>query len=306
MPIISPKIRNFLLLLALGFCWGPSFLFIRLAIEHLPPLTLVASRLWPGAILLCLLCLAKGEKPLTYLKEWRHFLVMGFFACAFPFSCISAGQQYIPSSLAAIINSSTPIFTALGAYYFLGERLGIIKITGISTGILGILAVFLPSFFDNGHQNELGMFLILLASMSYAVGFLYSRKNLAHIPSLVGASGQVLAAALLVSPLALFFEKPYELPFPPASAIFGISCLAILGTVFAFAIYYELTRSAGATYASTSTLLFPAIAVILGVVILGESLSWNIMLGCPLIFLGLAIANGILPLSFSRKTLKLH
>lgn len=295
----SHKLRNLLLLLALGFCWGPSFLFIRLAIEEVPPFTLVAMRLWPGALILLLIAIFQGEKPWVHSKDWRHFLAMGLFASALPFSCISAGEQYISSSLAAIVNSTTPIFTAIGAHFLVGERLTWSKIFGIICGILGILTVFLPSLIGSSQNNEQGILLVLLASMSYAVGFLYSRKFLSHLPSMVCAVGQVLAAALIITPFSMFIEKGYELSLPSFTALFGIAGLAVFGTALAFTIYYTLSKTAGATYASTSTLLFPAIAVLLGIIVLGETLSWNVMVGCPLIFLGLAIANGII-----RKTPK--
>lgn len=300
------KLKNFLLLMALGCCWGPSFLFIRLAIEEIPPFTLVALRLWPGALLLLLILLFKGEKLKGHFKDWHHFIAMGFFASALPFMSISAGQQYIPSSLAAIVNSTTPIFTAIGAHFLVGERLTWTKIIGILTGCCGIVAIFVPALLDNTEHNERGIFLVLLASLSYATGFLYSRKFLGHVPSMVGATAQVFAAALIVTPLAWLFEKPAAMPLPSFTALSGIAGLAVLGTALAFSIYYTLTKTAGATYASTVTLLFPAIAVMLGVGVLGERLSLNIIVGCPIIFIGLAIANGVIKLPsriFTRKSL---
>jgi drug/metabolite transporter (DMT)-like permease len=294
------SLRNILLLLALGFCWGPSFLFIRLALEEIPPFTLVTMRLAPGALLLWLVIFATKQPILSYLREWRHFVVMGFLACAFPFCCISAGEQFISSSLAAIVNSTTPLFTALAAHFFINERLTLNKILGICCGFVGILAVFIPALLNHSNNNEFGIFLVLLAAMSYAGGFLYSRKFVAHVPSLLGAAFQVSAACLLVTPLSFLLEKPLSMPMPSTKALMGIMGLAFLGTALAFVIYYKLTKEAGATYASTSTLLFPAIAVILGVVILKEELTLNILIGCPIIFIGLAIANNIIKLNFKR------
>lgn len=293
----SQKFRNLFLLLALGFCWGPSFLFIRLALNEIPPFTLVMLRLWPGFALLLIVAIFQGEKPLGYLKEWRHFLAMGLFASALPFSCISMGEQYISSSLAAIVNSTTPIFTAIGAHYLVGERLTWSKLFGISCGIFGILTVFLPSLLDGAATNTQGIMLVLLASLSYAAGFLYTRKFLSHIPSMICAVGQVLAAAIIITPFSLFFENALELTMPSYKALLGIAALAVLGTATAFTIYYALAKSAGATYASTSTLLFPAIAVLLGIVVLDETLSVNVIIGCLLIFVGLAIANGIIKIA---------
>lgn len=288
------SVRNFILLISLGCCWGPSFLFIRLAITEVPPLTLVALRLIPAALLLWLIVFASGEKPQKYISCWRHFLVMGFLACVFPFACISAGEQYISSSLAAIINSTTPLFTAIGAHFFIGERLTWSKILGILCGFLGILAVFVPALLSQHDNNEWGAFLVLFASISYAAALIYNRTFLAHVPSMLGAASQVLAAALIISPAALIFDRPWELAMPSFQAIMGICGLALFGTAIAFAIYYKLNKTAGPTYTSTSTLLFPAIAVLLGVLVLDEKLTWNILLGCLIIFTGLAIANGFI------------
>ena len=295
------SMRNFILLISLGCCWGPSFLFIRLAITEVPPLTLVALRLIPAALLLWAIVIASGEKPKEYLKLWRHFLVMGFLACVFPFSCISAGELYISSSLAAIINSTTPLFTAIGAHFLLGERLRLNKILGILCGFLGILAVFAPALLSSHDNNEWGAFLVLLASISYAAGLLYTRTFLAHVPSMLGAASQVLAAALIITPAALIVDRPWEQPMPSLQALLGIGGLALFGTAIAFAIYYKLNKSAGPTYTSTSTLLFPAIAVLLGVLILGEKLSWNIILGCLIIFSGLAITNNLIKFSWAHR-----
>jgi drug/metabolite transporter (DMT)-like permease len=293
------SLQNFLLLIALGFCWGPSFLFIRFAIAEVPPLTLVSLRLIPAALLLWLIVFASGEKPREYTQCWRHFLIMGFLSCVFPFACISASELSISSSLAAIINSTTPLFTAIGAHFLIGERLTQSKILGILCGFLGILAVFVPSLLDQHNNSEWGALLVLLASISYAAAYLYTRTFLSHVPSMLGAASQVLAAALLVLPAALIFDHPWELAMPSLPALLGIAGLALFGTAIAFAIYYKLNKSAGPTYTSTSTLLFPAIAVLLGVLVLDEKLSWNIILGCFIIFTGLAIAHGFI--KFPRK-----
>lgn len=296
--------RNFILLISLGCCWGPSFLFIRLAISEVPPLTLVTFRLIPAALLLWLVVYASGEKPHKYIKLWPHFLVMGFLACVFPFACISAGEQYISSSLAAIINSTTPLFTAIGAHFFVGERLSWSKILGILCGFIGILAVFLPALINQHDNNEWGAFLVLLASVSYAAALLYNRTFLAHVPSMLGAASQVLAAVLLILPATLIFDRPWKLSMPSSQALMGIFGLALFGTAIAFALYYKLNKTAGPTYTSTSTLLFPAIAVLLGVLVLDEKLSWNIIWGCLIIFTGLAIANGFIkfPKFFHRSS----
>lgn len=293
-------LRNYSLLVLLALFWGPSFFFIKIAVEDIPPATLVALRVGTGTVLLWIIAAISGKKPWRFVHMWKHFLVVGITASALPFFLITYGELYIPSSLAAITNASVPIFTALLAHYFIPtEPLGISKSIGILLGFIGICAIFLPSVLEHSHANELGVLLIVLASISYGVGMVYTRKYLNNVPTLIAPCWQTLVAFLCLVPFSLIFDRPFSLPMPSQAAWMGIGGLILFGTVLAFVLYFEIAKIAGASFLSLVTLLFPLVGIILGVWLLGESLSWNAYVGCVLILLGLAVANP--NISFRKK-----
>jgi drug/metabolite transporter (DMT)-like permease len=295
MNVKSPTAKHYFLLLMLGFCWGPSFLFIKVAVQEIPPLTMVAARVSTGAFLLFLLLKLRGEHLRPHWHAWPYMLVNAVFSAALPFFLISAGEKSISSSLAAIINATTPMFTALFAHFYIrGEHMHVLRALGIALGFTGILFIFLPAVASVEDQSEWGAFLVLVASICYAIGVINSKKNLTHIPSIAAACGQLILAAAILIPAAFFFDAPLSLPVPSFKAMASVFGLALLGTATAFALFNYLAKETGANFVSSSTLLFPVIGVCLGWLILGEELSWNAIGGSALIFLGLAIANGLI------------
>jgi len=291
----SPSAKHYFLLLLLSFCWGPSFLFIKVAVQEIPPLTMVAGRVTMGAILLFALLKILGERLRPHWHAWPYMLVNAVFSAALPFFLISAGEESISSSLAAIINATTPMFTAMIAHFYIrGEHMHFMRGLGIALGFGGILLIFVPAMASVEDQSEWGAFLVLVASACYAIGVVNSKKNLTHIPSIAAACGQLILAAAILIPAALFFDAPQNMSMPSAKALGSVFGLALLGTATAFALFNYLAKETGANFVSSSTLLFPVIGVLLGWLVLGEELSWNAIGGSALIFLGLAIANGLI------------
>ncbi len=289
------KSKNVLLLIILALCWGPSFFFIKIILEAIPVFTLVTLRLGIASIILLTIIKIQGKRLRPFFKYWKHFIVMGFFSAACPFVLITYSETSMPSSLAGIVNGSPPIFTAVLAHYFLqSEKMSVRKLTGILVGFTGIVVVFLPSLFQGVHGHSTGILLVALASLCYSIGMVFSRKYLSELPNLIGPTFQVIMGALIVLPFSLFVDKSYTLSIPSFKVITCIIALAILGTVFAFTLYYAIMKSAGATYLSTSTLLFPFVSIFLGVTFLGEQLTWNDYAGCALILLGLIITNALI------------
>ncbi|MDA0713045.1 MAG: EamA family transporter, partial [bacterium] len=286
------QIKVFLLILLLACCWGPSFLFIKVAVEEIPPITIVTTRLLIGAILVYLFLRFKGLKIWPYRKQFHHCIIMAIFASALPFSLISFGELYISSSLAAILNGSTPIFTIILAHHFIpSEKMTIKKFAGILLGFSGIIFIFAPQLLDHDLSRELGAALLLASAFSYAIGMVYSRKNLQEIPPMSAACAQLIFAVILLFPLALIIDQPYLLPMPSTKAICSVVALGIIGTAIAFPVYYYIIKLAGASAVSTATLLFPIVGILLGVLVLQEKVFWNTYVGSLLIFSGLLITN---------------
>ncbi|MCH9631455.1 MAG: putative amino-acid metabolite efflux pump [Chlamydiia bacterium] len=289
------KSKNVLLLIILALCWGPSFFFIKIILEEVPTFMLVNCRLGIAAIILIIIVKCQGKRLLTWIHLWKQFLVMGISACALPFVLITYSETMIESSLAGIINGSSPIFTAILAHYFLeSEKMNVKKIIGILLGFLGIISAFLPSLLEGQHANVLGIICVAIASISYAVGMVFSRKYLMALPNLIGPTYQLIMGSLVLLPFTFIIDKPFSIPFLSAKVIISLISLAVLGTVLAFVLYYAIVKKVGATYLSTSTLLFPFVSIFLGVIFLHETLHWNAYLGCFLIVLGLITANSLI------------
>ncbi len=288
------KWRNFTWLLFLASLWGPSFLFIKVAVEEIPPLTLVVGRVGLAALLLYLILRLQGRGLPKFGPIWKHFAVMGLFSNALPFVLFSWGEIYIASALAAILNGTTPLFTIVLAHFFIAdERITPQKMGGMLLGFGGLILLIVPSLFEGVFATTWGLIAIAVASASYGVAIVYSRKNLRGLPPLVAPTAQLGMATLYLLPLSLLIEHPFSLPTPSWTAIGSLLMLAVVGTALAFIVYYRILEETSATYLSMVTYLVPAFGLFLGVIILGEQPGWNAYAGCALILLGVMVVNGV-------------
>ena len=293
--------KNFLWLLLLASLWGPSFLFIKVAVGEIPPLTLVVGRVGIAAALLFIILRLQGRSLPKLGPIWIHFGVMALFQNALPFALINWGEQYIDSALAAILNGTTPLFTILLAHQFIDDdRLSLGKALGVFVGFAGLLVLIAPALFGGVQATAWGLIAVTIAAASYGVAIVYSRLNLRGQVPLVAPTAQLTLATLYLLPLALIFEQPFSLPTPSATAIGSLFMLAVFGTALAFVVYYRIIERASASYVSMVTYLVPIFGVVLGVLVLDEQLSWNAIVGCALILTGVMIVNGAVDRSFAR------
>ena len=298
------RLKNFLWLLFLAAFWGPSFLFIKVAVADIPPLTLVVGRVGIAGISLYLILRAQGRNLMPWGQVWAHLAVVAVVQNALPFVLFGWGEQYIDSGLAAILNGTTPLFTLMLAHFFThDDRLTPTKAVGTVIGFGGLLFLIGPSLLAGVRATVWGLLAVTIASASYGVAIIYSRRHLRGLPPLVGPASQLLLATLFMIPLALLFERPFELPAPSWPALGSLLALSVFGTALAFVIYYYLIERVSATYVSMVTYLVPIFGVILGVLVLNERLGWNAYLGCALILLGVMIVNGVVRVvSWQRPT----
>ncbi|MCH9613778.1 MAG: hypothetical protein SP1CHLAM54_07870 [Chlamydiia bacterium] len=284
------NVKNALLLILLACFWGPNFLLIKLGIQTFSPFALVFSRLIMGAF--CVIIIAKSAKHnlLKHVKMWPHFLWLGFLANAFPFALITYGEKVIPSAVAGIVNGSTPIFVVILSCFFLkDEGLNLKKIFGVLLGVAGLLFVFVPSLVDEVACDQWGILAVAIASGSYAMAMVHAKRFVHHIPGLVVASYQLLFASIMTLPFALFVDPMTA--WPSTLSLWSAIALGTVGTGGSFILYYVIIRRAGATYLSTSTLLFPVIAIFLGVIFLNEDPGFFAYIGSALILLGLVFTS---------------
>nr|WP_210323377.1 DMT family transporter [Rhizobium leguminosarum] len=280
------------LLVLLGLIWGASFFFARIAVQHVPPLTLVFLRLLIAALALHVYIAGRFDIYSILKARWREFLILGLINNALPHALIFFGQTRIGAGLAAILNATTPIWTVLIANYFTSdEKLSSAKIAGCLVGLAGTIVLIGPGISAGGEAPLWALLLPVLAAISYGFAATYG-KRFKNVPAPVTAAGQLTASSLIALPLSLLWDRPWTLAAPPLDALFAILALALLSTAFGYILYFRIMAAAGATNASLVTLLVPPSAILLGVLFLGERLTSGEFAGMALIGFGLVILDG--------------
>ncbi|MDN3505204.1 MAG: DMT family transporter [Rhabdochlamydiaceae bacterium] len=292
----TPAIKNILLLLLLALIWGPSFFFIKVALKGFTPFTIVFCRLVLGGTIVLIWMKIQRLHVRSYLKYWKQYAIAGFFANALPFAIITISQKSLSSCVAAIVNSTTPLFTLIIAHFAVqGEKLNTSKVLGVLVGMGGVVTIFIPSLFSNNLKFEyMGIVGILVASLSYGIGMVYSKNMYKKHGTQMAygiAAGQLLFAAIMVLPFFLTYSLSSFTLDVPLSSLLSLIGLGFFGTACAFILYHYILRTAGAGFLSYSALLFPIIGLSLGGIVLGEELTFYTMFGSILILCGLFISN---------------
>ena len=279
------------LILILSILWGGSFFFVGVAVRELTPLTIVAGRVSLAAILLLGYVRIRGLKMPGSLRVWGAFFLMGALNNLIPFSLIVWGQTHIESSLASILNATTPIFSVVLAHYLTREeRLTINRLTGVLIGWLGVAAMIGIDALRGFGVEVLGQIAVLGAALSYAFAAIYGRRFKEIDPAVV-ATGMLCGSAVMILPLALYVEQPWQLA-PGMDSITALLGLAAISTSLAYIIYFRVLATSGATNLLLVTFLIPVSAIVLGVLVLGERPGWNAFTGMGLIFIGLVAIDG--------------
>jgi drug/metabolite transporter (DMT)-like permease len=289
-------------LIVMALLWGPSFLFMKVAVEEIPPVTMIAVRLSLAAIVLYAVLRSQGRTLPKWGPIWKDFTIMGLFSNALPFVLLSWGEQFIDSALAAILIGTTPIFTVILAHLFTADdHLTPAKIVGLTLGFGGLVVLVSPALMAGVEATTWGLLAAVLAAASYGAGIVYGQQRLRGLPPLVGPTAQVMTAALLLLPLSFLIERPYAIPVPSWTTLGSLLGLALLGTALAYIVYYRTMERTSATVLSTVTYIVPVVATILGVVVLKEQLDWNAYLGFGMILLGVMVVNGVIQLTGWRQ-----
>ena len=244
-----------------------------------------------AAVALFLYALAASRVPKIRYR-WKSFLVLGFFNAAVPFSLISAAELHLTASLAAILNSTTVMFTAIVAALWMGDALTARKVIGIILGIVGVTVLVGWDPITVNGVVLLSVAAMLGATLSFALGATYAKQAFSGIPPLGMAIGQQTAAAALLLPLSVA-SVPEEAPsLAVALCVLG---LALLSTAVAFLIYFRLIESVGPTSTVTVTLLVPIFGLLFGVLLLDEPFGFGTLAGLGIILSSVVLITGIAP-----------
>jgi drug/metabolite transporter (DMT)-like permease len=271
--------------------WGGSFFFVEIALKDLPPLTIVLGRVSLAAIALTAFVFLSGKRMPVTPDVWSKFLVMGALNNLIPFSLIVWGQTHIDSSLAAILNATTPVFAVIMAHFLTqDEHLTPNRFAGVLLGLGGVVVLIGPEALQGLSLNSLGQVAIVGAACSYACAGIYGRR-FKTLPPVVTAAGMLTGTTIMMLPPVLLLEQPWNLS-PSALTWGAVLGLSLFSTAIAYLIYFRILAVAGATNLLLVTFLIPVSALALGVFVLGEQLQWTEFVGMILIFAGLAAIDG--------------
>lgn len=279
-------------LLLLAALWGASYLFIKVAVEDIPPAPMMAVRtLLAAAVLLGYLKWRLGwTRAANDLgAAWRHCAVLGVFNAAVPFWLVAWGEQHIDSGLAAVVQASVPIFNALVLLRVIPhERLNATRALGLAIGIAGV-AVVTGIHPTGGWWAIAGALAVVASSLSYAGGGVYGQLAVSDTAGPVLAAGSMLVGGLILLPFALF-QLPGSVPSLEAAA--SLLALTLLGTALAQLLLFRILALHGSSRLSLVTYLMPAFALVYGALILDEAITVWTLGGLALILGGVALASG--------------
>lgn len=276
------RFTDLALLLLLATLWGGSYSFIKIGVETIPPVTLIAARtLLAGAILLGVLRW-RGLRLPRDGATWRLFLVQACLNSVVPFTLIAWAERSVEAGLATILSSTSPIFVVvLGLLAGTGERLSLLKLAGIASGLAGTLLIVGTEAMAGFGADLAAQLALVAASLCYGGAALFGRHFKGLDPIMPAAGSLVCGAALLI-PLSLAVDRPWTLA-PSGASIQALLALSVASTALAFVIYFRLIARLGSVATTSVAYLRVPTGVLIGMVFLGESLAPTAWAGLILI-----------------------
>lgn len=280
--------KNWTFLAILSILWGGSFLFVELALQGLPVLTIVWVRVAGAAALLALWLLAFGP-GFPRRAVWPALAVMGLLNNAVPFTLFVLAQGQITGGLASIVNATTPLWTVVVAHVFTtDERLTPAKALGLALGFAGVLVIA-----GQGGGSLWAIAACLGAALSYGFSGVWGRRFKAlGLQPLQVAFGMLASSTVILLPIWAAIDRPWAMAAPATGPMLAVAALSVLSTALAYILYFRLLASAGAVMLSLVTFLIPPSAIGLGVLVLSEPVLLRHLLGLVLILAGLLAMDG--------------
>ncbi|MGC5326153.1 DMT family transporter [Brevibacillus sp. SYSU BS000544] len=291
------KSKDVLALFGLAALWGASFLFIRIASPVIGPFLTIQGRVSiAGFVLLLIIWMTKQSAG--FRARWKQYLIIGALNAAIPFTLIAFAALHLNASLSAILNSMTPLFTALVAWLWLKERLTPRKWIGIALGMIGVIVLVGWSRVPFTQEVFLSIGLCTLSTISYSFAGVYAKKAFVGVPALSVAMGQQMGAAALLFPLTIMFLPAAAAPVP-SLVIYSVLGLALLCTAIAYLLYFYLIANVGPTKTLSVTFLIPLFGMLWGVIFLQEPITSGMIAGLAIILCSILFISDI-PLHLER------
>lgn len=275
------------LLVLLGILWGIPYALTKVALTTIPPITMVAARVSLAAVSLWVVVWFMGNQKLAHWRLMPQLFVQGCLACLIPYTMIALGQRSVDSSLAAILNSTAPLFVCLiGWVWSPHERLGASKWFGATLGLCGVVMIMGLGALS---RTTAGQLLILAATCSSAIGVIYGRR-LREITPEFAAATTLTSAAIALVPLSFWLEAPLRTS-PSWNSIYALAANAIVATALGFVVYFRLLRTIGSVGTASVGYLKPAVGVLIGWALMTEDVNWKTAAGLAAIVIGVAFIN---------------
>lgn len=277
--------RDLALLLLLATVWGAAYSFIRVGVETIPPITLIAARtLLAGGLLLAILTWRGLALPRDF-GTWRRFLIQACLNSALPFTLIAWAELHVEAGLAVILNALTPIFTFLiTAGITRHERTGPRKLIGVVLGISGTCLIIGFNALHSAGTDLIAQLAVVLASVCYAMAAIFGR-NFKGLDPMMPAAGSLISGAAVLIPFSLVIDRPWTLSVSAAS-VAALLALSVFSTALAFVIYFRLVHRLGSVATTSQAYLRVPIGVGIGALFLGERFSPTILAGLLLVVAG--------------------
>ena len=283
------------LLCLLAFLWGASYPLIKVAVETIPPFTLIAMRVTIAAIFLTVVARARGFSFPRDVATWRALFVQAFFNSIAAWTVLAWGQQFVDSGLAGVLNSTSPVFVFfITLLWTRHETVSGQKLVGALLGVAGVALIIGVDVLDGLGQQVVAQIAILVGAMLYAGAAIHG-KRFSGLPPTVTAAGTMVLATISLVPISLVVERPWTLT-PSAASVLAAAGLAIFSTAAALLLYFRLLKTLGSMGVASQSYLRAGVSVLLGVLVLGETFSWSIGLGLLAVATGVAAINGQLRL----------
>ncbi len=275
------------LLALLATLWGASYTFIKIGVATIPPVTLIALRTLIAGSLLYLILRVRGVALPRDFATWRAFLIQACINSVIPFTLIAWAEQSIDAALAAILNSTTPIFTFLLTWAVTRhEAVTLRKLLGTIAGLAGISLIIGLDALETLGRDLWGQIAMVAATLSYACAAIFG-KGFRRLDPMLPATGSMICGAILLLPLSLVVDRPWTLS-PSADSLLALLGLSVFSTALAFVIYFRLLDRLGSVGTTSQSYLRIPIGVGIGVVFLGETLAGSAWIGLIFVFAGVA------------------
>ena len=277
--------RGLILFLSLGLIWGLPYLLIKVSVEYLSPEVIVFLRVFIASIILLPVVIKRG-----YLRElkghWKWVFVFAVVEITFPIGALTYAEIKLSSSMAGLLVAAVPIVAAIIAWRLgIDDRITGIRVLGLSIGIVGVAALV---GLDVSGSELISVALLGITVVGYALGPIIVSQKLSTVPALAAVAMAMVINSVIYSPLA-FINRPTEAI--PINVWVAVAVLGAVCTALAFVLFFALVAEVGPTRTTVITYINPAVAVILGVLVLSEPITLGLVIGFPLILIGSFLAT---------------